>query len=90
MFDAVFELLYFLEVVSIGLHTFSLLTLLVKQFIAFMDDALHSFPADRTSALQNGLIIKRQHLVHIVAPEIQAQVLSLLDPQLGLFQEDHY
>ena len=38
--------------------------------------------------MKQGLVVEFEHAVHVLSPEVERQVLLLLDAQLGLFEED--
>src|SRR5205814_1633316 len=88
-FELLFELLDLLQIVGVGLDCLSSTTVLVKSIVAGADDTFHVIVADRTGPLKHRSIIKFQHSVHVVPPEIKRQILPLLHAQIRLFQKDN-
>src|SRR5690606_20477092 len=64
--------------------------LLIDAHITITGNLLHAHATDRDSTFEDRLVIKSQHSIDVVTPEVQGQLLLLLYTQLGLFQEDHY
>ena len=83
-------MLDFLQVGVVGGPGFAYSALLVVSLITINGDFLHVFVADRARAFEDGLIIEFQHFVHVVAPEIERQLLLLFDPQFSLFKKNDY
>lgn len=60
----------------------------VELFVARVGGFEHVFAADRTVAVEDGLVVELKHAVDVGRPVIEREGLVLLGAELGLFEED--